>query len=95
MVGKKMSQLQTSSSDLSRAQRAKRTIILVIKRTLTFLFSHVGLTSLVVGYVIFGGVIFMALEKPNEMEEKRRQTDVRKEAKRIHEEVAENITQVK
>ncbi|XP_076434765.1 uncharacterized protein LOC143274740 [Babylonia areolata] len=56
---------------LSRGQRVKRTIIWGIKRTLTFLLSHVGLTSVVVGYVILGGVLFMKIEKPNEMNQRR------------------------
>ena len=55
---------------LSRAQRAKRTMIWLFKRTLTFLLSHVGLTLVVVGYVIFGGVLFMAIEKPNELDQR-------------------------
>ncbi|KAL8588121.1 hypothetical protein ACOMHN_059495 [Nucella lapillus] len=56
---------------LSRGQRVKRTIIFAIKRTLTFLLSHVGLTSVVVGYVILGGVLFMEIEKSNEMNQRR------------------------
>ncbi|KAK3596859.1 hypothetical protein CHS0354_039854 [Potamilus streckersoni] len=37
------------------------------KRFVTFLFSHVGLTCLVVAYTILGGFIFMALESPYEI----------------------------
>ncbi|KAL8575199.1 hypothetical protein ACOMHN_042320 [Nucella lapillus] len=65
---------------LSRAQRVKKTIIWVIKHTLTFLFSHVGLTSAVVGYVILGGVIFMAIEKRHELEQRERVGEHRKAA---------------
>ena len=56
---------------MSRAQRVKRTIIWALKRTLTFLLSHVGLTSVVVGYVMFGGILFMAIEKPYELKQRR------------------------
>ena len=37
-----------------------------VKKCLVFLLSYVGLITLVVAYSIFGGVIFMALEAPNE-----------------------------
>nr|KAG5691762.1 hypothetical protein BaRGS_014762 [Batillaria attramentaria] len=57
--------------NLSRAQRVKWALIRAFKRTVTFLFSQVGLTSVVVGYVIFGGVLFMAIEAPEEMQQRK------------------------
>jgi hypothetical protein len=42
--------------------------LIVLKRFLVFLFSHVGLTCLVVCYSIFGAFIFQKLEQWNEKE---------------------------
>lgn len=62
---------------LSRAQRVKRTVKYAVKRTLTFLLSHVGLTSLVVGYVILGGLIFMSLEAQEEIKQRVKAENIR------------------
>lgn len=40
------------------------------KKLLMYMFSHIGLTGLVVGYSILGGVIFQELESPYEKREK-------------------------
>jgi hypothetical protein len=43
----------------------------------SFLFSHIGLLSLVVGYCIMGGFIFAELERENELMVKRNVTKTR------------------
>ena len=42
-----------------------------MKTCLTFIFSHVGLLSMVVGYCIMGGFIFEHLERDHELMVKR------------------------
>ena len=42
--------------------------LIAIRRFFTFLFSHVGLLSMVVGYCILGGFTFEHLEKDNELQ---------------------------
>ena len=44
------------------------------RQVLSFLLSHIGLLSLVVGYCIMGAFIFEKLEKENELEVKRNMT---------------------
>ena len=44
--------------------------LIAIRRFFTFIFSHVGLLSLVVGYCILGGITFEHLEKENELQVK-------------------------
>ena len=46
----------------------------VIRKLLSFLLSHIGLLSLVVGYCIMGAFIFEELERHNEIEVKRNMT---------------------
>ena len=43
----------------------------VTKSVTSFLLSHIGLLSLVVGYCIMGAFIFQELERENELETKR------------------------
>jgi len=45
--------------------------LIAIRRFFTFLFSHVGLLSMVVGYCILGGFTFEHLEKDNELQVKK------------------------
>lgn len=45
-----------------------------VKQVLSFLLSHIGLLSLVVGYCIMGAFIFEELERYNELEVKRNMT---------------------
>merc|ERR1711892_17708 len=45
--------------------------LIAIRGFFTFIFSHVGLLSLVVGYCILGGITFEHLEKENELQVKR------------------------
>ena len=49
------------------------------KQFIAFLFSHVGLCCLVVGYSILGGFIFRALEAPSEMKVKANVKVIRQE----------------
>ena len=45
-----------------------------LKSVISFLLSHIGLLSLVVGYCIMGAFIFEILERSNELEIKRNMT---------------------
>ena len=45
-----------------------------IRQVLSFLLSHIGLLSMVVGYCIMGAFIFEELERHNELEVKRNMT---------------------
>ena len=45
-----------------------------IRQVLSFLLSHIGLLSMVVGYCIMGAFIFEELERHNEIEVKRNMT---------------------
>ena len=45
-----------------------------IRKVLSFLLSHIGLLSLVVGYCIMGAFIFKELERHSEIEVKRNMT---------------------
>ncbi|XP_067673338.1 TWiK family of potassium channels protein 9-like [Haliotis asinina] len=55
------------AAPVSRAKQIRHVIVTGIKRFIMFLFSQVGLTSAVVAYSMFGGVIFKGLEAPSEM----------------------------
>ena len=46
----------------------------IIRKIISFLLSHIGLLSLVVGYCIMGAFIFEELERHNEIEVKRNMT---------------------
>ncbi|XP_040579567.1 potassium channel subfamily K member 18 [Lepeophtheirus salmonis] len=48
-----------------------------LRQTTSFLLSHIGLFSLVVGYCLLGGLIFEELEKENELMVKRNMTKTR------------------
>nr|CAD2177859.1 unnamed protein product [Meloidogyne enterolobii] len=41
-------------------------VINLLKRIIAFLFSHVGLCALVIGYALLGAVVFRAIEGPHE-----------------------------
>ena len=49
----------------------------IVKKFISFLLSHIGLLSLVVGYCIMGAFIFRELEYRNELEVKRNMTNNR------------------
>jgi hypothetical protein len=46
----------------------------VFRKVISFLLSHIGLLSLVVGYCIMGGFVFKELERENELMVKRNMT---------------------
>ena len=46
-------------------------LIILLRSVTSFLLSHIGLLSLVVGYCIMGAFIFQELERANEIETKR------------------------
>ncbi|XP_033748758.1 uncharacterized protein LOC117333533 [Pecten maximus] len=52
----------------SRMLEKRRKVITCCKQFIAFLFSHIGLCSLVVAYSILGGFIFQALEAPFEQQ---------------------------
>ncbi|XP_060071032.1 myb-like protein X [Ylistrum balloti] len=52
----------------SRMLEKRRKVISCCKQFIAFLFSHIGLCSLVVAYSILGGFIFQALEAPFEQQ---------------------------
>ncbi|ESO84618.1 hypothetical protein LOTGIDRAFT_131885 [Lottia gigantea] len=56
-----------SKQTIERIHRVKVLIIKGIKKFLTFLLSHVGLTVAVAGYGIVGGMIFQHIEAPHEI----------------------------
>lgn len=63
----------TSSKDvkeLTPRKKCQSTCLKCCKNFLTFLFSNIGLTSVVVAYSILGGFIFQKLEAPNEIEKR-------------------------
>uniref|UniRef100_A0A914LTF7 Potassium channel domain-containing protein n=1 Tax=Meloidogyne incognita TaxID=6306 RepID=A0A914LTF7_MELIC len=50
-----------------RHRRSKvQHVINLLKRIIAFLFSHVGLCALVIGYALLGAVVFRAIEGPHE-----------------------------
>ena len=73
------------STDLSenKCQTICRYIIKGLKRFITFLFSHVGLSCLIVGYSLLGGIMFKAIELPNEKEIRQRGCDTVEQYKEL------------
>lgn len=68
----------------TRCQSCLRVFVKCLKRFITFLFSHVGLTCLVVGYAILGGILFKAVELPEEKKIRQDAVDTKNSyAKRI------------
>jgi len=49
-----------------RQRRQRQRVVACCKQVAAFLFSHVGLASMVVAYHIMGGFLFRALEAPFE-----------------------------
>ncbi|KAL3858437.1 hypothetical protein ACJMK2_013028 [Sinanodonta woodiana] len=70
--GKKSLPKASGNQNLSRRARSRKNCGQCCKTFTAFLFSHIGLCSLVVAYSILGGFIFMKLEAPHE--EKARNT---------------------
>lgn len=61
----------------SKVRQRQKKVINCCKKGIAFLFSHIGLCSLVVGYCILGGIIFKALEGDNEIEQKKEIRELR------------------
>lgn len=55
-----------SEDSETRCEAFCRIFKICVKRFIAFLFSHVGLTCVVVGYTILGGLIFKEIELPEE-----------------------------
>lgn len=62
-----------------RRRRQRQRVVSCCKKFITFLFSHIGLAALVVGYSIMGGFLFKALEAPAEWQEKFRIRDAKED----------------
>ena len=60
----------TARRNSTRGRERRRKCIHCCKKFVAFLFSHIGLCSLVVGYTILGGIVFQALEGPHEQQVK-------------------------
>ena len=65
----------TARRNSSRGRERRKKCLQCCKKFVAFLFSHIGLCSLVVGYTIMGGFVFRALESPHEKSVK---TDIKK-----------------
>ncbi|KAJ8312447.1 hypothetical protein KUTeg_009820 [Tegillarca granosa] len=63
----------------SKMIQKRKEVINCCKKFVAFLFSHIGLCSLMVAYSILGGIIFQALESPHEEKTKIKVTGVRNE----------------
>lgn len=61
----------------SKMIQKRREVINCCKKFVAFLFSHIGLCSLMVAYSILGGIIFQALESPHEEKTKIKVASVR------------------
>lgn len=61
----------------SKVRQRQKKVINCCKKFIAFLFSHIGLCSLVVAYCILGGFIFKRLEGPHEMIKKKEITALR------------------
>ena len=62
----------------SKVRQRQKKVINCCKKFIAFLFSHIGLCSLMVGYSIAGGFIFQELEAPYEMQKNNEMENLRK-----------------
>jgi len=62
--------MDPSEMKRERRRRQRQQCWNCIKATVAFLFSHIGLAFMVVGYSIIGGFLFKALEAPHEVAQK-------------------------
>ncbi|VDI69717.1 potassium channel subfamily K, invertebrate [Mytilus galloprovincialis] len=74
-----MTEKEKDKKDIPKSAQIKRKGKVLLKKFLIFLFSHVGLTCLVIGYSIFGAIIFQSLEQGNEKQSRIITTNLRKE----------------
>ncbi|XP_048251832.1 TWiK family of potassium channels protein 18-like [Haliotis rufescens] len=69
----------SKKSRKTRQPSDKKSCVVCCKRFTTFVFSHIGLCSLVVAYSVLGGFIFMKLEAPSEVVERNNMAANRKQ----------------
>ena len=62
----------------SKVRQRQKKVINCCKKFIAFMFSHIGLCSLMVGYSIAGGFIFQKLEAPYEIEKNNEMENLRK-----------------
>lgn len=71
MIKQRQRNTRLTSRRESKVRQRQKKVINCCKKGIAFLFSHIGLCSLVVGYCILGGMIFKALEGENEIQQKK------------------------
>ena len=67
------------SSEETKLERAWRYTKHFLKKFIAFLFSHVGLTCMVVMYAMLGGLLFQKIESPYEREMRKIVTSTKQE----------------
>ncbi|XP_060571984.1 E3 ubiquitin-protein ligase RBBP6-like [Ruditapes philippinarum] len=77
MIKQRQRNTRLTSRRESKVRQRQKKVINCCKKGIAFLFSHIGLCSLVVGYCILGGIIFKALEGDNEIEQKKEIKELR------------------
>ncbi|XP_045172126.2 uncharacterized protein LOC123534111 [Mercenaria mercenaria] len=77
MIKQRQRNTRLTSRRESKVRQRQKKVINCCKKGIAFLFSHIGLCSLVVGYCILGGIIFKALEGENEIEQKKEIKELR------------------
>ncbi|KAK6192352.1 hypothetical protein SNE40_003832 [Patella caerulea] len=80
-----------SEHNIERLNHAKKLCIRGIKRFLTFILSHVGLTLAVAAYGMLGGIIFMNLEAPFENDQRLQAVKAREELTKRFLQLADNV----
>lgn len=71
MIKKRQRNTRLTSRRESKVRQRQKKVISCCKKFVAFLFSHIGLCSVVVAYCILGGIIFKALEGEREIEKKK------------------------
>ncbi|KAL3310914.1 hypothetical protein Ciccas_010513 [Cichlidogyrus casuarinus] len=74
---KQESNSNQSENLLSKPPNNVKTTLEFLKRLFAFLFSHIGLSLLVIGYTILGALLFCHIEKDKELETKKTATNLR------------------
>ncbi|XP_052073679.1 TWiK family of potassium channels protein 18-like [Mytilus californianus] len=74
-----LTEKEKGKKEIPNSAQIKRKGKVLLKKFLIFLFSHVGLTCLVIGYSILGAIIFQSLEQGNEKQSRLITTNLRKE----------------
>ena len=79
MIKQRQRNTRLTSRRESKVRQRQKKVISCCKQFIAFLFSHIGLCSLVVAYCILGGFIFQKLEGANELKKKKEMIKVREE----------------